>query len=131
LSLGEERDLFFLPLRLWGDIAAHRQHWEDGVAAYRIRFMKKLNTGREHSGELCVWSINIRTARDAIRAVSAAKRRFERFAGVANWRLQADRIRVDARPLSGEKAQDGGQWPSYLKSRMVMMQKNVAVGAQE
>ena len=101
------------------------------MATYRIMFMKKLNTGRERSRELCVWSINIRIARDSIRAVSAAKRRFERFAGVANWRLQADRIRVDARPLSGEEAQVVDQWPSYLKSRMDIMQKTVAVGDQE
>jgi hypothetical protein len=101
------------------------------VAAYRIMFMKKLNTDQERSTEPCVWSINIRIARDSVRAVSAAKRRFERFAGIANWRLRADYISVDARPLSGEKAHDGGQWPSYLKSRMDIMQKNVAVGAEE
>ena len=93
--------------------------------------MKKLNTGREHSKEPCVWSINIRIARDSIRAVSAAKRRFERFAGVAHWRQHADRIRVDARPLSSEEAQVVGQWPSYLKARMDMMQKNVAVEDQD
>ena len=50
------------------------------MAAYRIRFMKRLNTRRERATEPCVWSINIRFARDSIRAVSAAKRRFERFA---------------------------------------------------
>jgi hypothetical protein len=60
--------------------------------------------------------------------VSAAKRLFGRFVGVTNWRSEADYISVDARPLSGEKAQDVGQWPAYLESRMVIMQKNVGLG---
>ena len=101
------------------------------MAAYRIKFMKRLNTRRERATEPCVWSVNIRFARDFIRAVSAAKRRFERFAGVTNWRSKADYISVDARPLSGEEAQDVGQWPSYLKSRMDIMQKNLAVASQK
>ena len=100
------------------------------MAAYRIRFTKRLNTHRERATEPCVWSVDIRFARDFIRAVSAAKRRFGRFPGVAGWRSKADYISVDARPLSCEEAQDVGQWPQYLKSRMDIMQKNVAVGAQ-
>ena len=98
------------------------------MAAYRIRFMKRLNARRERAAEPCVWSVNIRIARDAIRAVSAAKRRFERLSGVANWRLKADYVNVEARPPSGNEAQDVGQWPAYLESRMDIMQKNVALG---
>ena len=78
------------------------------MAAYRIRFMKRLNARRERAAEPCVWSVNIRIARDAIRAVSAAKRRFERLSGVANWRLKADYVNVEARPPSGNEAQDVG-----------------------
>jgi hypothetical protein len=100
------------------------------VAAYRIRFLKRLKTRRERATEPCVWSVNVRVARDFIRDLSAAKRRFERFVGVANGRSETDYISADARPLSGEKGQDVGQWPSYLKFRMDMMQKNLAVGAQ-
>ena len=101
------------------------------MAAYRIKFMKRLNTRRERATEPCAWSVNIRFARDFIRAMSAAKRRFERFCRVTNWRLKADYISVDERPLSDEKAQTlVGHWPSFLKSRMDMMQKNLAVGAQ-
>ena len=98
------------------------------MAAYYIRFMKRLNTRWERATKSCVWSVNIRFARDPIRAALAAKRRFERLAGVANWRWKADYISVDERPSSDEKAQDVGQWPPYLKSRMDIMQKNIAVG---
>ncbi len=99
------------------------------MAAYRIRFMKRLNARRERVAQSCVWATNIRIARDFIRAVWAAKRRFERFGRITNWRLKAGYISVDARPLPGE-AQDVGQWPPNLKSRMDIMQKNLPVGAQ-
>ena len=127
LSLREERQLSLS--RCVCAVAPHGvSAGEDGLAAYHIRFMKRLNTRWERATKSCVWSVNIRFARDPIRAALAAKRRFERLAGVANWRWKADYISVDERPLSDEKAQDVGQWPPYLKSRMDIMQKNIAVG---
>ena len=66
----------------------------------------------------------INLARDAVRAVAAAKRRFERLENVTHWRLRADRMKVVS--LAGQASRglrDVGSarivhWRSYLESRM-------------
>jgi hypothetical protein len=101
---------------------------EDGMAAYHIRFIKKLSD--DHS-ETVYRSIVIRLARDAVRAVAAAKRRFERLEGITHWRLRADRMKIESPTGQATNGFDGvaparpGHWRSYLDSRMNSMKKSL------
>jgi hypothetical protein len=69
------------------------------MAAYHIRFIKTLSDENDHS-ETVYRSIVIRLAGDAVRAVAAAKRQFERLERVNYWRLRADRMKIDS--LTGQ-----------------------------
>ena len=71
------------------------------MAAYHIKFIKTLSHEYDHS-ETVYRSIIIRLARDAVRAVSAAKRRFERLEKITHWRWRADRMKIE--PPAGRLA---------------------------
>ena len=72
------------------------------MAAYHIKFIKTLSDENDHS-ETVYRSIVIRLARDAVRAVAAAKRRFERLESVTHWRLRADRMKIEVTDGSGHQ----------------------------
>ncbi|MBM0204548.1 hypothetical protein JNW90_16740 [Micromonospora sp. STR1s_5] len=44
-------------------------------------------------------TVQIRSARDEVRAVEAAKRRFERRLGIEHWRIRADSFDVATLPI--------------------------------
>ena len=98
------------------------------MAAYYIKFIKTLSDGKDHS-ETVYRSIVIRLARDAMRAVTAAKRRFERLENVAHWRLRADRMVIKSPTGQATNGFDGvasarsGHWRYLLESRMNSMKK--------
>ncbi len=100
------------------------------MAAYHIKFIKTLSHENDDS-ETVYRSIIIRLARDAVRAVSAAKRRFERLEKVTHWRLRADRMKVlsptgqAAKGFGGVGSARFGHWRTYLESRMNSMKKNL------
>jgi hypothetical protein len=101
-----------------------------GVAAYHIKFIKTLSDENDHS-ETVYRSIVIRLARDAVRAVAAAKRRFERLESITHWRLRADRMKIESLTVQATKGFDGvgseriGHWRSYLEARMNSMKKSL------
>ena len=76
------------------------------MAAYHIKFIKTLSDENDHS-ETVYRSIVIRLARDAVRAVAAAKRRFERLERVTHWRLRADRMKIESPTGQATKGFDG------------------------
>ena len=100
------------------------------MAAYHIKFIKTVSDENDHS-ETVYRSIVIRLARDVVRAVAAAKRRFERLERVTHWRLRADRMKIEAPAGRVTKGFDGiaparsGHWRSYLESRMNSMKKSL------
>ena len=65
---------------------------------YRVSFFKNLLSSDGHSFKCLQQSIVIRGARDAERAVEAAKRRFERLCHMADWRLYADDVELARAP---------------------------------
>lgn len=93
------------------------------MAAYHIKFIKTVSDENAHS-ETVIRSMVINLARDAVRAVAAAKRRFERLENVTHWRLRADRMKVvslagqASRGLRDVGSARIGHWRSYLESRM-------------
>jgi hypothetical protein len=101
------------------------------LSAYRIRFFK---TVPDHDGtplKMCCRTIDIGFARRADRAVEAAKHHFERSEGIANWSLNADSVEIEALSVAsvweGDKTVAGsiGHWPTYLASRMRVMDRVV------
>ena len=100
------------------------------MAAYHIKFIKTLSDENDHS-ETVYRSIVIRLARDVVRAVAAAKRRFERLEKVTHWRLRADRMKIESPTGQVTKGFDGvgrhesGHWRSYLELRMNSMKKSL------
>jgi hypothetical protein len=98
------------------------------VAAYRIKFMKKLADG-PNQPETIYRSIIIRLARDSVRAVAAAKRRFERRECITHWRVHADRMKIEplTYPDTSEfhTAPPDRQWRSFIEFRMNTMEKNL------
>ena len=76
------------------------------MAAYHIKFIKTLSDENDHS-ETVYRSIVIRLARDAVRAVAAAKRRFERLERITHWRLRADRMKIESPTGQVTKGFDG------------------------
>ena len=92
------------------------------MAAYHIKFIKTVSDENAHS-ETVIRSMVINLARDAVRAVAAAKRRFERLENVTHWRLRADRMKVVLAGQASRGMRDVGSarighWRSYLESRM-------------
>ena len=79
------------------------------MGAYRVRFLKTLTNSYGKSFEVCQRSIDVRSARDADRAVDAAKICFERHEHVPRWFLRADYIEVDAIPASVQPPEDIGR----------------------
>ncbi len=63
------------------------------MAAYHIKFIKTLSDENDQS-ETVYRSIVIRMAHDAVRAMAAAKRRFERLEKVTHWRLRLLKIEI-------------------------------------
>ena len=100
------------------------------MAAYHIRFIKTLKDEDDHSATV-YGSIIIRLARDVVRAVAAAKRRFERLESITHWRLRADRMKIESLTVQATRGFDRtgaariGHWRSYLESRMNSMKKSL------
>ena len=100
------------------------------MAAYHIKFIKTLSDENDRS-ETVYRSIVIRLARDVVRAVAAAKRRFERLEKVTHWRLRADRMKIKSLTGQATRGFDRigpariGHWRSYLESRMNSMKKSL------
>jgi len=113
-------------IRVQGGLAASRGV---GMAAYHIKFIKTLSDENDRS-ETVYRSIVIRLARDVVRAVAAAKRRFERLEKVTHWRLRADRMKILSPTGQATRGFDGvcsariGHWRTYLESRMSSMEKS-------
>jgi len=64
------------------------------MPSYRVSFINDIPRG----GKLlhcCQRSIVIRAARNAERAVEAAKKRFARLEGICNWNIHAGRIELE------------------------------------
>ena len=89
------------------------------MPAYHIKFMKK--SDRNDRSEKVYRTIGIGLARDAVRAVAAAKRRFERLENITHWRLRADRMKINSPTGQATKGFDRngpapiGHWRTYLK----------------
>ena len=100
------------------------------MAAYHIKFIKTLSDENDHS-ETVYRSIVIRLARDVVRAVAAAKRRFERLENITHWRLRADRMKIESLTVHTTSGFDRigparfGHWRSYLEWRMNSMKKSL------
>ena len=100
------------------------------MAAYHIKFIKTLSDENDQS-ETVYRSIVIRMAHDAVRAMAAAKRRFERLEKVTHWRLRADRMKIESLTGQATKGFDRigpariGHWRSYLESKMNSMKKSL------
>jgi hypothetical protein len=65
------------------------------MCRYRVIFFKTLLGIDGQRDKYLQQSIVIRRARSAERAVEAAKRRYERRCGVADWRLHADGFEME------------------------------------
>jgi hypothetical protein len=95
-----------------------------------MKFIKTLSDENDHS-ETVYRSIVIRLAGDAVRAMAAAKRRFERLESITHWRLRADRMKIASPTGQPTRGFDGvgsariGHRLSYLESRMDSMKKSL------
>ena len=98
------------------------------MPAYHFKFMKK--SDGDDSSQKVYRSIVIHLARDGVRAVAAAKRRFERLESITHWRLRADRMKIKSPTGQATKGFDHngpapiGHWRTYLASRMDSMKKS-------
>jgi hypothetical protein len=100
------------------------------MPAYHFKFMKK--SDGDDSSQRVYRSIVIHLARDGVRAVAAAKRRFERLESITHWRLRADRMKIESPAGQATKgfnrngpARRIGYWRTYLESRMNSMKKSL------
>jgi hypothetical protein len=66
------------------------------MTEYRISFFKNLLSSDGHLFKCFQQAIEIRRARNAGRAIEAAERRYERLRHVADWKLCADALELDA-----------------------------------
>lgn len=65
------------------------------MSSYRVNFFKDLLSSDGHLFSSLQQSVVIGCAKNAERAVQAAKRKFERRCQVPDWRLYADRIELE------------------------------------
>ena len=61
---------------------------------YRVRFVKTLCDDSGHHHECLEGEIKIRRARSELRAVRAAKLKFQRTKKIESWKTYADTIQV-------------------------------------
>ena len=62
---------------------------------YRIRFIKNLCDDTGHQHECLQATLHVRRARTKVRAIDAAKRKFERAKKTPRWDYCADFVEVD------------------------------------
>jgi hypothetical protein len=65
------------------------------MSRYRVSFFKNLLSSDGHQFRCLQQSIVIRRARSVDRAIEAAKRRFERYCHLADWKLHADGVELE------------------------------------
>lgn len=66
------------------------------MTSYRVTFFKNLVNSNGHEFKCPQGTIEVRRARDRIRALRAAERRYERSQKVSSWRLRADSAEMEA-----------------------------------
>jgi hypothetical protein len=65
------------------------------MSSHRIRFIKRLCDGTGHPHRCLQGVVEIRHARDADRALQAAKIRFARMRKIRRWDTHADNVEID------------------------------------